>query len=409
MSGSASGTGLLPTNAAGTRGGNSKMTPNQLNTMNRQMIMASAKPIFQQVGTKTVSNLALGNNVFQFNPLQIGFLRRFFVEITCTISNTDSSHAASLTSFGADNILQNLTFNDFTGNPRHNCSGRSLSFVEAAKFRNVPSAAYTTDSVSGFGSNIASNVAPTIAASGTATLRRIFEVPIMVDHGFNMAGGLWLGTNNQSTTLNITVNPNPIGLPAADPLNLVYKLATGGTTIASTPITSCTVTVYQDYWNNVPVDGMGNPLLPQLDLQTAYLITETNSGMTFAAGQQSSWNYPTFSKVLGTYVVYDNGAAALNPGTDINFINLVISNYSLIKQYDPFMLDRLTRAVMMASYPSGAYALITRQHPLNVDQYPALQLQITPSSANTGSYAMITTELLRPVQYMAAAAGMGGT
>jgi hypothetical protein len=402
----ASGTSIIPTNGAGA-GGKTKMTPAQQNQFAREMIFRNAKPIFQKVASKTFTNVANGNNVFTVNPLQIGFVRRFLVEVTATINNTDTSHAATETGFGADNIISNITFNDFTGNPRHNASGRSFGFVEAAKYRQIPGAAFTTDSVSGYGSNVPSNVAPQIAASGSATLTRVFEVPIMVDLGRNMAGGLWLGTNNQSTTLNITINPNPIGLPAADPLNLVYRLATGGSTIAANPISSCTVTVWQDYWNNVPSDQSGRPILPQQDISTAYLITETNSGMTFAANQISSWNFPTFSKMLGTYFIYDNNGA-LNPGSDITLISLVLSNYAIVKQYDPITLDRITRAVINSSYPSGSYALITRQHPLDIDQYPALQLQVTPSSA-TNAIGMITTELLRPVQYMAAAAGMGGT
>lgn len=406
MSGAVSGTSLIPTGAAGS-GGKQKMTPAQQNSYARELIYRNAKPIFQQVATKTFTNVSTGNNVMTVNPIQVGWLRRFVVVVTATISNTDTSHAASEIGFGADNLLSNITFNDFTGNPRHNASGRSFSFVKAAKYRNIPGAAYTSDSVSGYGSNIASNVAPQIAASGSVTVTRVFEIPIMVDLGKNMAGGLWLGTNNQSTTLNLTLNVAPIGLPTADPLNLVYRLASGGATISATPITSATITVFQDYWNNVPADGTGRPILPQQDLSTAYMITETNSGMTFAANQQSSWNFPTFSKLLGTYFIYDNNAA-LNAGTDITTLSLVVSNYSIIKQYSPIVLDYITRDLFNSSWPSGSYGFVTRQHPLDIDQYPALQLQVTPSSA-TSAVGMITTELLRPVQYMAAAAGMGGT
>jgi hypothetical protein len=408
LSGAVSGTSLIPTGAAGTGGQKKTMSPAQQNSYARTLIYNNAKPIFQKVASKSFVNVASGNNIFTVNPLQIGFIRRFLVEVTCTISNTDTTHAATEIGFGVDNLVSNITFNDFTGNPRHNASGRSFGFVEAAKFRQIPGAAFTSDSVSGYGSNIPSNVAPSIAGSGTATVTRVFEVPIMVDCGQNMAGGLWLGTNNQSTTLNITLNPNPIGLPTADPLNLVYRLAAGGATIAATPMTAATVTVWQDYWNNVPSDPTtGKPILPQQDIGTAYMITETNSGMTFAANQQSSWNFPTFSKLLGTYLIYDNNGA-LNPGSDISLLSLVLSNYAIVKQYDPITLDRLVRAVINSSYPSGTYAFITRQHPLDIDQYPALQLQVTPSSA-TNSVGMITTELLRQVQYMAAAAGMGGT
>ncbi len=383
------------------------MSPAQQTAIARANIFAYAKPILQRAAQKTFTNVSSGNNVLQINPLQIGFLRRFIVEVSCTISNTDATHAADLIGFGADNIVQNVTFNDFTGNPRHNASGRSFSFVEAAKYGKIPGAAYTTDSVSGYGSNIASNVAPNIPPASSVTLTRVFEVPIMVDCAHNMAGGLWLGTNNQSVSLVITLNPNPISLPAADPINSVYQLAAGGAAISTTPITSATVTVYQDYWNNVPSDPKtGNPILPIGDLQTAYMITETNSGLTFAAGQPSSWNYPTFSKVLGTYFTYDDNAQ-LNPGTDISTIALVVSNFSIIKQYSPHVLDRITRDLIGCSYPSGSYGLISRQHPLDINQYPALQLQITPTTA-TNAQSLITTEILRPVQYMSAASGMGG-
>lgn len=382
------------------------------NNAARAGIFAMAKPIEQFVTQKTFTNVAAGNNVLQINPLQVGFLRSFIVEVTCTISNTDTTHPLVLTPNGADNIISNITFNDFTGNPRHNAPGRSFGFVEAFKYGRIPGAAYTSDSVSGYGANVASNVAPLIAANSTGTLTRVFEIPIMVDDATNMTGGLWLGVNNQSTLLNITLNQAPIGLPAADPLNLVYTLAAGGTTISTTPITSATVKVYQRYWNSVPVYPQGHakagdPILPIKDISTAYMIQETNSGMSFASNQASSWNFPTFSKILGLYLGYDN-AGVFNPGTDMTSLSLVVSNYSIIRQYDPNILDRVARNVIGASMPKGFYGIPSRTHPLDVTQYPSLQLQVTPSSASAGALMMITTELLRPVQYMAAASGMGG-
>jgi hypothetical protein len=387
----------------GASAGNGKMTPADQNQMARNLIFSSAKPIFQRVTSKTFTNVAAGNNVLSVNPLQIGFLRRFVVEVVATVSNT-SAGTVTLTPNGADNLLTNVTFNDFTGNPRHNCSGRSLSFVEAFKYQRIPGAALTSDSVSGFGSIIASNTAPsTIATSTTATVRRVFEIPIMVDTGKFMAGGMWLGVNNQSTLLNLTFNTTPIVANGADPLAAIYAGSTGAGSI-----TSLTCNVYQDYWNNVPVNSQnGQPVLPVQDVSTAYMITETNTGLTFSAGNASAWNYPTFSKLLGTYFTYDNDGV-LNAGTDISQIALVVSNYSIIKQFGPYTLDRLTRDILGASMPQGSYGISSRMHQLDVSQYPSLQLQITPSAVTAGAYALITTELLRPIQYMAAASGVGG-
>jgi hypothetical protein len=395
-----------------------QMTPAQQTQLARQSIWQNAKPILQRVTSKTFTTVAAGGNTMAVNPLQIGFLRRFIIEVTGTITNTTTTGGANITLTrtpnGVDNLISNISFNDFTGNPRHNCSGRSLSYVEAMKYRRIPGAAYTSDSVSGFGSNVASNacpatIAPNAGGTASATVTRVYELPIMQDDGRQMAGGLWLGVNNQSTLLNITLNPTPIAQATGDVLGAIYVGSAG---VAAGTLTNVTVNVYQDYWNNVPTDKSGNPILPVNDLQTAYMITETNSGLTFSVGQPSSWNYPTFSKLLGTYLAFNNGAtgsADLYPGTDLTQIALVVSNYSIIKQYDPNVLDRITRDIMGTSFPLGQYAISSRMHPLDVSQYPSLQLQLTPSVANAGAYALITTELLRPVQYMATASGVGGT
>jgi hypothetical protein len=375
------------------------------------MIWKSAKPIFQMVTQKTFASVSAGQNTMVVNPLQIGFLRKFVVEVSGTITDTHATIALDRTPNGADNLLSNITFADFTGNPRHNASGRSFSYVELCKYRRIPGASYTSDSVSGFGSNIASNACPaTVAANGgTATVTRVFEIPVMQDDGQQMAGGLWLGVNNQSTLLTLTLNPTPIVAAGSDVLNAVYVGHAAGAVTGT--LTNVTVKVFQDYWNNVQTDKNGNPILPGQDIATAYMITETNSGLSFAVGNPAAWNFPTFSKLLGTYVAFDNGAAgpsSLYPGTDLNTLALVVSNYAYIRQYSPNVLSRIVRDLTGADMPLGSYAIPSRMHPLDVSQYPSLQLQITPNTVNAGAYALITTELLRPVQYMAAASGVGG-
>lgn len=375
----------------------------------RNAIFARAKPIFQQIGGNrlfagpiTPTNPVVVTN----NPLQVGFLRRFVVQVVATITNTGSG-VLTLTPNGAANLLSNITFNDFTGNPRHNCSGRSLTYVEACKYRRLPGAALTSDSVSGYGSVIPSQAAPaTIANAGTGTVAFCYEIPVMVDTGRNMAGGLWLGVNNQSTLLNLTLNPQAVVATGTDPLNAIYT-GTSGT------LTNVTVGIYQDYWTNVPkhrnAKGEITEFLPQEDLATAYMITETNSGIAFTAGNQAFWNYPTFSEILGTYFAYDNGGTTLNNGSDLSQISLSVSNYQLIKQYSPLVIDRFTRDIVGSSFPKGQYALMSRQHTLDVTQYPSLQLGITPLTAAAGTYALVTTEILRKVQFLATASGVGGT
>lgn len=379
-----------------------KVSPAQLNQLIRESIYRYAQPITQQVTSKTFPTVATGANTMTINPLQVGFLRRFLIVVTGTVTNGNTA-TVDLTPNGADNLLSNIQFSDFTGNARHNASGRSFSYVEAAKYGRIPGAALTSDSVSGFGSIIPSDVAPaSLAVNATGTITRVFEVPIMVDMSKNMAGGMWLGVNNQSTLLTLTLNPTPG--TTTDPLPAIYAGASNVT------LTNVTVTVYQEYWNLDPrrnYDKNGNPVLPPLDISTAYMITEVNSGLSLSAGNAAFWNYPTFSKLLGTYFTYDNDDT-LNAGSDVTEISLVLSNYAYVRQTQPFLLDRLTRDIVKASYPKGTYALMSRMHPLDVEQYPSLQLKFVPSSVGSGAYVMLTTELLRKVQYLTTASGVSG-
>jgi hypothetical protein len=391
---------------------NQKMTPQAQNAAARALIWRQGKPILQQVTTKSFASVTAGQQTqVVVNPLQVGFVRRFLVEISGTITNTTAGVALTKTANGVSNLLKNVTFNDFTGNPRHNASGRAFEYVEAYKYQRIPGAALTSDQVNGFGSNVASNTGPNLTVSGGATpagtFTHVFEIPIMQDTGQQMAGGLWLATNNQTTLLTLTLQDTPVVQSTGDPLTAVLIGSTAGAVTFT--YTNVTVTVWQEYWNNVPNDKQGNPILPGLDVTTAYMITESNSGLSFANGQFASWNFPTFSKLLGTYFSYDNGANALNPGTDLGNIQLVVSNYAIIKQYTPQQLSRITRDIIGADLPSGSYGIPSRNHPLDVSQYPSLQLQIQPNAAvNAGTYANIITELLRRVQYMGAASGVGG-
>ena len=381
-----------------------KMSATQQNSLVRDMIFASAKPISQKIATRSVAGpVTTDNNVLTFNPLQVGFLRRFVVVVSGTLTNTHATAGAVPSPFGADNLLTNISFNDFTGNPRHNASGRFFSAVEAAKNRRIPGAALVSDgaSVSGYGSNVASNVIPaSLAAGASGTVRRVFEIPIMQTMGKTMTGGMWLGVNNQSTLLQLTLSPTAF-VAAGDPLRAIMTGASG-------TLTNVTIEVYQDYWNDVPYDKTRMPILPLQDIANAYMISENNSGISFATGQMGSWNYPTFSSVLSTVATFWNGSS-FAPGTDIDEISLRVSNYSIIKQASPYRLSRDVRNLIGADLPLGMSGIFTRMHPLNVNQYPSLQLTLTPNTVADGAYALIGTEFVRQVQLLASASGTGGS
>ena len=228
----------------------------------------------------------------------------------------------------------------------------------------------------------------------------MFEIPIMQTMGKTMTGGMWLGVNNQSTLLQLTLSPAAFAA-SGDPLRAIMTGASG-------TLTNVTIEVYQDYWNDVPYDKTRMPILPLQDIANAYMISENNSGISFATGQMGSWNYPTFSSVLSTVATFWNGSS-FAPGTDIDEISLRVSNYSIIKQASPYRLSRDVRNLIGADLPLGMSGIFTRMHPLNVNQYPSLQLTLTPNTVADGAYALIGTEFVRQVQLLASASGTGGS
>lgn len=370
----------------------------------RGLIFTHGKKIIQRMAAGNLATISSGLNTLQFNQILVGFLCGFIVEVTGTITNTGSG-ALTRTPNGSDNLVSNVQFNDFTGNPRHNCSGRAYSFIESCKWHHMPGASYTSDTTNGYAGAVGSNICPaTIANGGNASVSHVFHIPCMENNEMAMAGGLYLGVNNQNTLLKISLNPNAVvaGAGAADPLTAVYT-GTSGT------FTNATVTVYQEYWIDMPkYKGTDKYILPVEDLETSYMITELNSGMALSANAMTYWTLPTFSELLGFYWSYDNNNV-LNPATDWSRAGVYVSNFATVREYDPNTLDRVTRDQCHSSFPQGSYGFFWRQHPLNVDVYPSLQFGFQPTSVGgSAAYVDVTLEMFRPVQYMQSASGVGG-
>lgn len=374
----------------------------------RAHIFRHCPVVKQQIpsGTKSIAALNAGTATQQIQPLQVGFVRRFLVEVSGTINNTGTG-TITLTPNGLDNIFSSIVLQDFTGNNRHNASARMFRMREAAAYMRIPGAAVTSDSVSGYGSVVGSNVAPaTVAAAGNGAFRGVWEIPVMCSLGMDMRGGLYLGVNNQSANLILNLNANPVAINTGDSLTAMYQ---GGAAAAGN-VSNLSIAVWQEYYNDLPLHKTTRePLLPQLDVRTAFMLQENNAGMALAANQVASWNYPTFSEVVGTYWSYSNGGV-LNAGTDFSMAGIIISNYSIITQVDPYTLDRLTRNEISTSFPKGSYGFITKgEDILDVNQYPSLQLQFQPTSVGSNSYVNVCTEMFRPMQYMTKASGVGGS
>ncbi len=126
--------------------------------------------------------------------------------------------------------------------------------------------------------------------------------------------------------MQLEINPTPV-TAAGDPGLAVYTGNTGDWN------GNVTITVWQDYIDQVPMDQSGNPILPQDDIATLYQLNNTTLS-ALVANQDFGVPFANFRNFLSTVLVYDN-AGVYNNGTDINYFALQTANSSNIWRYGP--------------------------------------------------------------------------
>src|SRR5579864_8486629 len=78
---------------------------------------------------------AAGTAPVNFQPQAVGLLKKFIIEITGTMNNTDGSHTANLSDIGLANLISQIVFNDTQSYTRIQTSGWHLDMLFRAKHR----------------------------------------------------------------------------------------------------------------------------------------------------------------------------------------------------------------------------------------------------------------------------------
>ncbi len=178
--------------------------------------------------------------------------------------------------------------------------------------------------------------------------------------------------------------PTPVKPSAGDTTLGVYKAAAGAGANTST-----TITVYQDYLDQIPYGAQG-PILPILDLSTIYELKQTIfTSMT--AGQDFPMQYSNFRDFLSTMVVYFNGTARV-AGADINYWALQSANFTNIWKMEPSLVALRTRQLITTDYPLGVYYFGSRNKPIATTQYGNMELILNSITAGASAYALVAYE-----------------
>ncbi len=368
-----------------------KPSPQQQNMMARQLILRGGQlgqtyyppaiDVWQPQNPQLQSGVGPGS-VLTFYLRNVGLVKRLVVRFTATVTSVTS--AQTLTPWGLANFISNVTFYDLGNNQRINSTGWHLTAIASAKRRRVFGAAYTSDTPNGYGNN--NNrvmfAPPTIAAAGNTEIDFQLEIPF-VKNDIDLRGAIYADVTQATMQVQLTLNPNMFVSSTADPTLAVYKSGAADVAVLS----NLKVNFWQNYLDQLPRAQNGAPILPPLDVGTAYTLYNTSSGLPVANQDNSAAfvNARTYESV--TFGYDNNGTLNVN-GSDLNYIHLQSANFTNLLNLDGKMIGLMMRNILMDDFPAGMYYLDFRHRPVDTNQYGNMQLVFNPSTV-LGSGAVI--------------------
>lgn len=354
----------------------------------------AARALILQTGVDRIQSIyanainPANQTVVNIPPQNVGLIRGFLIKVEGVISNTNvgtSGVALTRSSFGTANLLSAIQFTDLNNQVRHNTTGWHMNLINSVKSPCVFGGAYTPNVPVGYGSNYdVMTGASTIAANTTTAVQMYYYIPLAYTKT-DLRGAMWAGVVNAVAQLQLTINPTPV-IASGDPQSAVYTGNTGGWS------GNVTLTVWQDYIDQIPRMQDGTPLLPARDMQTLYQLE--NTALTgLVANQQFGIPYANFREFYSTIVRYDNNGV-FNAGTDITSFALQTANSSNIWQYGPEEAALLARGAFLADPPVGTYYFDSRVKPINSQQFGNTQLTVVPSAVTAGASMLVGWEYM---------------
>jgi hypothetical protein len=353
-----------------------------MNLQARQLIVANAVDLIQQIFTTTITTYVTGQ-AFPVNvPVRnVGLIKRFYVEITANVQQS-AAETQTKTTLGGANILSQVVLTDLNNQVRIQTAGWHLHYLATVRRQLAFGAAFTNSDPSSIGNNWGLNTTPSPVTTAQ-NLRWFYELPVSYSDT-DLSGSIWANVLNATMNLQLVINPNFGVASGADPTLAVYQSSTA----ALIKINTMTITVYQNSLDQLPVNPQnGQVILPSLDLEYVYLLNNTNS-TGLAAGADQGLPYANWRNFLSTFLIYDN-AGVLNLGTDANYVALQSANFTNFFKMDPFMLSLITRTKINDDFAAGVYYIDTRNKPINTLQYGNMQLLFNPSAVTGGTSQLL--------------------
>lgn len=334
-----------------------------------------AVDMWQQLNPILPASVGPGS-VITIQLRNVGLVKRLIVEFSATIT-AGATTTQTLTPLGLANLISNITFIDLGNNTRINSTGWHLNLVSSVKRRRIFTAAYTTDTPNGYGNvnNRVMYAPPTISASQSTPVRFILEIPF-VKNNFDLRGAIFADVTNAVMQVQLTLNPQMFVSSTADATLAVYQ--SGGTDLAS--LSAVTIQCNQNYLDQLPRHPQtAAPILPALDIGTAYLLNNTASGLP-VVNQDNGFAFVNARSYESVAWIFDNNGTLNVNGVDMNYEQVTSANFTQILRFDGMMAVTSERDILGADFPKGVRYLDFRARPINTDQYGNMSLIINPSS-----------------------------
>ena len=376
------------TNGGGQNSAQAQAQARAANLAARQMIVANAVDLIQQIYTTTITTYTAGQSTVVNVPVRnVGLIKRFWIEIVAAVVQ-GGAETQTKSTFGGANCLSQVVLTDLNNQVRVSTTGWHLHFLATVRRQLAFGAAFTNSDPSGIGQNWGLMTTPSPVTT-VQTLKWFYEVPVSYSDT-DLSGAIWANVLNATMNLQLVINPNFFVASGADATQAVYQSSSA----QLGKINSIAITVYQNSLDQLPVNPQtGSVILPPLDLEYVYLLNNTNA-TGLAAGADQALPYANWRNFLSTFVIYDN-AGVLNLGTDTNYIALQSANFTNLFKMDPFMLSLYTRTLINDDFAPGVYYVGTRNKPINTLQYGNMQLLFNPSAVtNSTSQLLIGYESL---------------
>lgn len=361
-----------------------QVSPQQQNILARQAVIRQGVDMWLPISSQVLSaaNNQGPGTVINIPPRNVGLIKRFLIEVRGQIT---AASALTRTVFGGANFFSNITFTDLSNQQRINTTGWHLIAVSTAKRRRPFGSCAVLDfapstnrpdtsgiSPYGYGNTDGAIYCPPTVPIGGDALQLFFEVPLAyTDH--DLRGSVYANVTNATMNLQLTLNPNMFTVTGSR--NVQQGMFSGAAGAGG--IDNLTITVYQNFLDQLPIAQSGGPVLPLLDLSTAYLLNNTAvSGVV--QNQDNPIPYANFRDFMSTVLIFNDPTELTQES--INYIALQSANYTNIFKLDPTTAYFLSRLIIGDDFPDTMYYFDFRNKPVSTIQYGNMQLIVNPNT-----------------------------